>query len=159
MTEPNQLGPELLAQALDIELNYWHKPSEAIIIDNERYIFLDKRATKKEQNFKFAHELSHILMHCGQQYGMPELFREYQEWKANSFALHLCVPTFMLEDMKLPHNIYKATEMVCKTFNVTIEVAVKRLKQYENKKQEELSLMELNRKSTEKDHVTNLWYK
>ncbi|WP_281659094.1 ImmA/IrrE family metallo-endopeptidase [Halobacillus sp. Cin3] len=158
ITTPDEININKIAHNLEIELNYWNNPSEALIVGNEKYIFLDKRASRKEQVFKFGHELSHVLMDCGQQYGMPELFREYQEWKADNFAYHLCVPTFMLENMDIPFNIYKATDLVCKNFNVTIEVAVKRLKQFETKKQEDYFQSIAKKNCTEKDRILNLWY-
>ncbi|WP_167360121.1 ImmA/IrrE family metallo-endopeptidase [Halobacillus dabanensis] len=156
--KPEHLAFEEIAKKLDIELEYWNRSSEAVINGNKGLILLNQSLSKKEQNFEFGHELAHVLMDCGQQYGMPDLFREYQEWKADSFALHFCVPTFMLEDLDIPHDIYKATRLVQKIFNVTTEVAIKRLKQLENKRQEEIILEEIRRKSTERDRILNLWY-
>ncbi|WP_406945717.1 ImmA/IrrE family metallo-endopeptidase [Halobacillus sp. SY10] len=158
VSKPDQLDIELIARNLDIDLEYWEKPSEAMVIEKKGYIFLNNALSKNEQKLDFGHELAHVLMDCGQQYGMPELFREYQEWKADAFAFHFCVPTFMLEEMDIPFDIYKATRLIQKTFKVTAEVAVKRLKQYENKRQEERYLIEMQRKCTERDRILNLWY-
>lgn len=55
----------------------------------------------------------------------PPLFREYQEWKANNFALQACVPTFMLNKIKLPINEEKAINKISLLFNVEYDFAQK----------------------------------
>lgn len=37
--------------------------------------------------------------------GLNSLYLEYQEWKANNFVLHICIPTFMLRKSLLQHKI------------------------------------------------------
>ncbi|WP_407951628.1 hypothetical protein [Planococcus sp. A6] len=37
------------------------------------------------------------MWHAGDQALMPLTMRDYQEWKAENFSQHLCLPTFMLE--------------------------------------------------------------
>lgn len=93
-------------------------------------ICLDQRISKEEQWEQFGHELCHTLWHFGNQLGVAPLFREYQEWKANNFALHFCVPTFMLDEIKLDREYYNAMYQIRQTFNVDEEFAKKRLDSY-----------------------------
>ena len=52
------------------------------------------------------------------------LFLEYQEWKANNFALHFCVPTFMLQRYKI-HTIKEGVSLIRVEFGVSNEIAEK----------------------------------
>lgn len=96
-------------------------------------ICIDTRLSEQEQWQQFGHELCHVLWHCGNQFAIPLSFREYQEWKANNFAYHFCVPTFMLDEMKLDREYYKAIYQIQKAFNVDENFAKKRLDYYNSK--------------------------
>ena len=54
-------------------------------------------------------------------------FREYQEWQAEQFASHFCVPTFMLNQIKLPQLRSEAVGLNLNTFNVHPMFANERL--------------------------------
>ncbi|MFD2133783.1 hypothetical protein ACFSKI_21460 [Pseudogracilibacillus auburnensis] len=45
--------------------------------------------------------------------------------------LHFCVPTFMLKKIKLPKYRYSAAGVVAEIFDITNEIALKRLEHYE----------------------------
>lgn len=158
ITRPNQLNIFDIAAKLDVYVEYWDRGSVALDSGDETTIFLDENLSPQSQWLQFGHELCHSKRHAGDQTVLPLDFIKYQEWDAHSFSLHFCVPTFMLERLDLPYDIYKATRLVQKTFNVTAEVAVKRLKQLENRKQEEHALNAIKRKCTERDRILNLWY-
>ena len=49
---------------------------------------------------------------------MHKPFQEYQEWQAEQFACHFCVPTFLLNQMKLPQLRSEAIGMIVSHFNV-----------------------------------------
>ena len=93
-------------------------------------IFLDSRISAQGQWQDFCHELGHLLLHVGDQINMPPLFRQYQEFKANNFMYHACVPTFMLDSLSIKnmttYNIHKIQTL----FNVEYEFAQQRLNQY-----------------------------
>ena len=78
----------------------------------------------------FGHELSHALLHVGNQVSVPLPFKLYQEWKAANFAFHVCIPTFMLLEMDLPAEERLAIYEIQKSFKVEREFAHKRLEQY-----------------------------
>lgn len=120
---------EVLAEKLGVELIYGRS---SFCVNG--IICIDSRLSKQKAREVFAHELCHSLFHVGNQLNMHELFREYQEFKAENFAMHFCIPTFMLLNMELPQYISEAVEFVADEFGVTNELALKRLEHYANQK-------------------------
>ncbi|GLC88224.1 ImmA/IrrE family metallo-endopeptidase [Lysinibacillus piscis] len=130
ITHPAALSFEEVSVRLGLKVFYWSDKSQALFIDGRYFIFLNENQSAQEQWQDFCHELSHVLLHTGDQIHMYPLFREYQEYKANHFMYHACIPTFMLE--KLPvHN--QTEQAIMEAFNVEYEFASKRLIQYQNK--------------------------
>ncbi|WP_339260873.1 ImmA/IrrE family metallo-endopeptidase [Lysinibacillus sp. FSL K6-3209] len=128
VTNPEHLDMKVIASRLGFTL--FLSPYDSTNIGN--VIFIDSRLSKEEQWQEFGHELGHGTLHSGNQAKSPPLFREYQEWKANNFMYHACIPTFMLNKMILPSNKEKAIFLIQKTFNVEYWFAEKRLEQYFN---------------------------
>ena len=126
ISHPRQLNPEIVASRLGLTLLYM--PIDSVTGGN--LIILDERLTDPQQWQDFGHELCHSLFHPSNQLKIPKPFKEYQEWKANSFAEHACIPTFMLEKMELPDSEAKAVNMIHETFCVEYSFAKKRLNQY-----------------------------
>ncbi|WP_354473219.1 ImmA/IrrE family metallo-endopeptidase [Lysinibacillus parviboronicapiens] len=81
---------------------------------------------------EFCHELCHVLWHSGSQKVMPYSWIQYQECKADNFMLHACVPTFMLNKIRLPINEERAIIKICLLFNVKYDFAEKRINHYLN---------------------------
>lgn len=119
---------EVLAEKLGVELIYGRS---SFCVNG--IICIDSRLSKQKAREVFAHELCHSLFHVGNQLNMHELFREYQEFKAENFALHFCIPTFMLLKMRLPKYKHVAAGYVAEIFGVTNEFAFKRLEHYERR--------------------------
>lgn len=74
-------------------------------------------------------------MNCAISYAIPAikmhpLFVELQEWQADNFALHFCIPTFMLQRIRLPPDRQAAVCFIAETFNDEIEFAELRLDRY-----------------------------
>lgn len=90
-------------------------------------IFLNKSNKKREWQ-EFGHEICHYLRHSGNQTKMDPLFIELQEYQADSFAYHFCIPTFMLENL-----YYYNTYNIMQLFNVEHQFAKKRLEMYHAK--------------------------
>ncbi|WP_107950873.1 ImmA/IrrE family metallo-endopeptidase [Lysinibacillus parviboronicapiens] len=128
VTRPEHLDLKIIATRLGFSLFF--SPFDSTNIGN--VIFIDTRLSREEQWQEFGHELCHGTQHSGNQAKSPPLFREYQEWKANNFMYHACVPTFMLNKIVLPSNKEKAIFLIQKTFNVEYWFAEKRLDQYLN---------------------------
>lgn len=122
IVRPEQLDMRSIAKKLKINIYYGNF--------NMRYgnnIILAK-TTKQQQWVKFAHETGHYLRHCGHQLDMNPLFFELQEYQANHFAYHFCVPTFMLDQLK-GVTVYDIMNL----FNVEYEFALRRLEMHQNK--------------------------
>lgn len=119
---PEQLGISHVSKKLKLNV-YYGKGS----LRYGNNIFIVK-STKQKQWQKFAHEVGHYLRHSGNQLNMFYLFRDLQEYEANHFAYHFCVPTFMLEKLK-GVTVYEVMGL----FNVEYEFASRRLEMYERK--------------------------
>ncbi len=115
---------------MDIKVFYWERTSEAILYDNMTAIFIDSRINNLLQWQDFCHELCHPLLHTGEQFNMPPLFREYQEFKANNFMYHACMPTFMLDQLEIMDCTSQKINHMQQLFNVEYEFARVRLEKY-----------------------------
>jgi Zn-dependent peptidase ImmA (M78 family) len=124
---PEQIDMIDIAAKLDIWLHFESVSSKAIERNGVYSMFIDKRLSTQEQWQDFGHELCHALLHCGNQLNLPREFVMYQESKARNFALHFCIPTFMLEKLDLPSMEKEAIEMISKSFNVDLKFAKTRL--------------------------------
>ena len=123
---PHELSIENIYPRLGLTVYYIPHDSMAIAGN----LFLDNRENVEAQWQEFGHELCHALWHAGDQAILPLSMREYQEWKAENFSQHFCIPSFMLNNMKLPEFENEAVWMVMEVFGVKQEFARKRLKQY-----------------------------
>jgi len=123
---PRQLDMETIAARLGMVLEFF--PHDSMVIDQT--ILIDNRLSPQQQWQDFGHELSHALLHVGNQVCVPLPFKLYQEWKAANFALHICIPTFMLIDMDLPVEKRMAVYEIQQSYHVEQEFAQKRLDQY-----------------------------
>lgn len=127
---PHEIDMQQIAQKLNIRLYFWDETSEANYIRGKYRIFINKELSKQQQWQDFGHELCHVLFHEGYQNKMPIDIILYQECKANNFMYQFCVPTFMLEKIKMPDWKGEAVQVIAETFNVEIEFAQIRLEQY-----------------------------
>lgn len=128
--EPQQLDFRLIAARLGIKVFYWKEQSQALFFKDYPYILINNQLNEQQQWQDFGHELGHVLLHVGNQHKMSPSFREYQEYKANHFMYHACIPTFMLNKIKKEH---LSVEFVMKLFKVEQEFARARLIQYISK--------------------------
>ena len=152
---PKHLDLFIIAQRLGIDLNV----GDRLNCYEGARIYLNIHHTKAELWYEFSHELGHVVRHAGNQLFLPEGFIKMQEAQAANFALLFSVPTFMLRQIELPHDIQEAVRIIAKTFNVTIEIAVKRLKYHENKLLSAQYIRSLQENCTVNDEINHLWYK
>lgn len=127
INNPYELSMEGVANSMNLSIEYWDDTSESVCWRGRCKMFLEKRESKEEQWQEFAHELCHILWHAGRQEHLMTTFVELQEWQADYFAYHFCIPTFMLSAMDLPRYKSEAVGVVHKAFKVEPEFAEKRL--------------------------------
>ncbi|MEN2466723.1 ImmA/IrrE family metallo-endopeptidase [Ornithinibacillus sp. JPR2-1] len=122
VTKPEHLEMHSIARKLGVKITY----EENKVFRCENEINLTK-STRTKEWYDFAHELCHYLRHCGNQLVMHPLFRQLQEYQANHFVYHFCVPTFMLE--KIP---YLTASIISQKFNVEFDFALRRLEMHQN---------------------------
>ncbi|SKC04586.1 protein of unknown function [Lysinibacillus sp. AC-3] len=133
--KPKQLGFQNISGALGIKVYFWRNSSQALFIGSQAFIALNENLTVSQQWQEFCHELSHVLQHNGHQGyrgKMPRSWIEYQENKANNFMYHACIPSFMLDTLKINDYTFSTVIMIQRLFNVEYEFALSRVTQYIN---------------------------
>ena len=131
IANPSDLKMGDIAARLGVEISYrrdWFSYKDDVVI---------VRGSPQEEWQSFGHEICHHLRHCGNQLLLPRMFVDLQEWQADHFAYHFCVPTFMLEKMELVQHRKENIWNICNTFNVDYEFAKKRLEMYRNKQKQD----------------------
>lgn len=135
---PHQL--DLLEIAARLGLYIHFEKFSSRIYNGE--IIIDSRLSPEEQWQDFGHELCHLLRQEGNQLVLlKNSLLDIQEAKAENFALHFCVPTFMLLKNKIVNycNIKDGISFVSDKFNVSAEFAHKRLIHFRNQIQQSKS--------------------
>ena len=128
VSDPWLLTIELVIEHLDLEVMYWPH-SSAIAIHGDRYIvFLNDNLSMQRQWQEFGHEMYHYFYDETNYDLLKETYATYGESKADYFAYHFCVPTFMLQEIE-GVDVYD----VVRLFNVEFNFAYRRLEMYHNK--------------------------
>jgi Zn-dependent peptidase ImmA (M78 family) len=129
---PYQMDLYKIAEKLDVWIHIADYESQTIErADGLFSVVLDIYKSEAEQWEDFGHELAHVLYHAGNQLNMTDSFAEFQETKANNFALQFCIPTFMILESGLPPTRNEAILFLMETFNVTENFASKKLIHFE----------------------------
>src|SRR5690625_2887673 len=126
--KPFLLSKEMIVDCLGIKLIYWKNTSSVARHKGNYYLFLNENLTEQRQWQEFGHEMYHYFFDNTRYDLLKESYAEYGESKADYFAYHFCVPTFMLQRLK-EVNIHVITTM----FNVEFDFALRRLEMYQNK--------------------------
>src|SRR5690606_15109126 len=124
---PEQLTIENIASIIGLPVRYWSYSSESIFVRDKKMVFINENVSIQKQWQEFGHELCHILWHVGRQEHLRKDFYLLQEWQADAFSYHFCVPTFMLNQLK-GVTAYEVMEI----FNVEFDFAVRRLEIHKN---------------------------
>ena len=127
ITCPQQLSIHNITEKLGIKIVYWDF-SSAIAERNGKYnLFINQSLNQQQQWQDFGHEMKHYCMDRGDQNDLFRSFIYYQEVKANYFAYHFCIPTFMLEQLK-----EVTIHELVRSFNVEFEFAARRFDMYKS---------------------------
>lgn len=122
--EPFLLSKEMIVDHLGIKLIYWQNTSSIAKYQGNYYLFLNENLTEQRQWQEFGHEMYHYFFdHEEYRY----YYSIYGESKADYFAYHFCVPTFMLSELK-EVSVYDVIDL----FNVEFDFALRRLEMYSN---------------------------
>lgn len=128
ITEPYQLSIDVISKKLRISIVYWNYTSEINKRKGKYRMFLNKNLSKCGQWVDFGHELGHYFHDEEHQSCLPQQYIDYQEFKANYFSYHFCVPTFMLQNLR-GVTVYDVMHL----FNVEFDFAYRRLEMYKHK--------------------------
>lgn len=127
VNEPLLLSTELIIDALNMELFYWNHTSAIAKYHNRYTVFINESINVQQQWQEFGHEMYHYFYDDTKYDLLNESYAEYGETKADYFAYHFCVPTFML--VKLQElNVYEIMNL----FNVEYAFALRRLEMHKN---------------------------
>lgn len=127
ISEPCCLSIETVSSKINLDVYYWDRTSTIIDLINKHSVFINKGLTKQGQWQDFGHEMKHFFYDGGSQDNLKDSFKCYQEVKADYFAYHFCVPTFMLRQLR-----GVTAYDIARIFNVEIEFAFRRLEMYKN---------------------------
>jgi len=124
----DHLSIDCLSSIFDIDIRTWEYTSELVHYKGKYKMFINENLNKRQQWQDFGHEICHYFWHRGTQRYLSQMYIDYQEHKADYFAYHFCVPTFMLAKLR-EVNVYKIMNL----FNVEFDFALRRLEMYKNK--------------------------
>lgn len=128
INDPPQISIEYIVDLLDIKLTYWRKSSALAKYNNRYCVFINENLSVSEQWQDFGHEMYHYFYDETNYSLLNKCYADHGESKADYFAYHFCVPTFMLLDLK-EVNVYGVMEL----FNVEFDFALRRLEMYEHR--------------------------
>lgn len=128
INEPRLLSCELVIDYLDMKLKYWPHSSTIAAHDNRYIVFINESITMQQQWQEFGHEMYHYFYDNTSYDLLKVTYAEYGETKADYFAYHFCVPTFMLQNIK-GVDVYDVMYL----FNVEFDFALRRLEMYKSK--------------------------
>src|SRR5690625_2183486 len=127
-TQPENLTIECISDKLNIEVCYWHRSSTMSELNGEYMLFINEKLSEQQQWQEFGHEMCHYFRDRSNRNLLFSSFVDYSETKADYFAYHFCVPTFMLCEIK-GVDVYDVMNL----FNVEFDFALRRLEMYQNK--------------------------
>lgn len=125
---PHQLCKDFISQQFRLSIVYWPYTSEITLYKGIYKMFINQRQSLRQQWQDFGHEMYHFCHDHVVYDRLHESYAEYGESKADYFAYHFCVPTFMLMDLN-EVNIY----VIANRFNVEYDFAIRRFEMYQSK--------------------------
>jgi Zn-dependent peptidase ImmA (M78 family) len=128
--ELGHLSLSEIGMRLGIKVKEHSESSTCLQIGSVSFILLNRELTEQQKRQEFAHELCHFLRHAGNQTDLSFPFVQLQEWQANTFALHFCIPTFMIEKLDLTDHKQAASAEIAQTFGVEYDFAEERLERW-----------------------------
>ncbi|TES47192.1 ImmA/IrrE family metallo-endopeptidase [Halalkalibacterium halodurans] len=129
---PDDLKIETVANAFDIEI-FYHQTSFAFFQGNYKAITLNKHVDSRQQHYEFWHELTHILIHTGDQLKTAKYINKYQEIDANKCALFCAMPYHMLQYIDWYQE--NLLELLLEQFHLPKHQLINRLQQIQTKQQ------------------------
>src|SRR5699024_4872986 len=113
---------------LNVRLHYWEYSSVITRRKDVYILFINESVNSQKQWQEFGHEMYHYFYDNTRYDLLKESYAVYGESKADYFAYHFCVPSFMLRKIK-GVDVYD----VMRLFNVEFDFALRRLEMYKSK--------------------------
>jgi hypothetical protein len=130
---PDRINMHDIAEKFSIRLHLWDECSESSFYKGTGRIFLDKRIKDNQRWKEFAGELCCILKNAGDRIDTIPPCKAPAKMKENHFTDHFCIPSFMLEKLKLPAKKKMAVAYISSTFKVDTTFAESRLNQWRHR--------------------------
>lgn len=128
ITDLTPITIKIVTDALNMKLSYWPHSSAIAHYKNRYRVFMNESINEQQQWQSFGHEMYHYLFDECRYDLLHESYAAYGETKADYFAYHFCVPTFMLQQIK-GVDVYDVMNL----FNVEFDFAMRRLEMYHSK--------------------------
>jgi hypothetical protein len=124
---------ERIAAIFNIEIKYYEGPNFAHWKEEEySFIFINAFLCEQQRREVFFHELSHPLMHYGDQGSMHDLFKELQEIQAGHFQLYASMPIYMVQEFAgLPSS--QLEKVLSEEFCLPLTLVKTRIEQIDNR--------------------------
>ncbi len=130
--KPDQLSISSIAERLGFTVTTWEHSSEVVRWNDKVRMFLNESLNERQLWQEFGHEMKHVFYDVGRQEFLPNTYVYFQECKADHFAYHFCVPTFMLNNLLNDFSDVTVIKIM-NLFNVEYDFALRRLEMYESK--------------------------
>jgi len=124
----SQLNIKELSNKLNLDVLFWNYGSELAYYNGCFKVFINNNQSMQCMWQDFGHEMYHYFYDETNYNYLKETYATYGESKADYFAYHFCVPTFMLMQLK-EVSVYVITNL----FNVEYDFAFRRLEMYQSK--------------------------
>lgn len=128
INEISQLTIKNISKLLLLDVIYWPFSSEIARYKDNYKVFINEKQCIRKQWQDFGHEMYHYCYDYVSYDVLHESFYLYGESKADYFAYHFCVPTFMLQSLK-----EVSIDVIANKFNVEYDFAARRFEMYQAK--------------------------
>ncbi|TMV49403.1 ImmA/IrrE family metallo-endopeptidase [Paenibacillus mesophilus] len=130
---PSDLEIDRVATIYRADVATHKKETKTYWEDDFAVIYLNAFLNELKKREDFFHEISHLILHIGNQYRMPELYMKMQEDQADQCQLYCAMPYFMLHDYKYIENKTTYIDVLSKEFRLPIQFVQKRINQIERR--------------------------
>lgn len=124
----SQLNIKELSNKLNLDVLFWNYGSELAYYNGCFKVFINNNQSMQCMWQDFGHEIYHYLNDQASYDLLHPGYYLYGECKADYFAYHFCVPTFMLNNFK-----EVSVNVIANRFNVEYDFALRRFEMYQNK--------------------------
>lgn len=124
----SQLNINYVSKMLGLDVVFWTYTSEVARFGERYKMFINKTLSMQQRWQDFGHEMYHYFNDHTSYNTLHSIYYFYGECKADYFAYHFCVPTFMLLQLK-----EVSVDVITRLFNVEYDFALRRFEMYQNK--------------------------